>query len=228
MAIKHFIDELQKSERVEGELLRTIFVSLIASFATFALIYYLRLQHINNFIPRYGYFILFSILSYVLIMPAIRQVRAFKKFPCMTGMMVGMTIGMMSGMMLGFFVGAVSGMFWGSVFGMSVGIILGVWKGKCCGVMGVMEGMMAGFMGGLMGAMTAVMMYNDHLRSAGVILFVVCGAILIGLNYMLYTETKHEERQFSEGDFMTIILSVLFTAITIWMVVFGPKSPLFG
>jgi heme/copper-type cytochrome/quinol oxidase subunit 4 len=142
----------------------------------------------------------------------------------MTGMMIGMTIGMMSGFLAGFYVGATNGMFYGGVFGMIVGIVLGVWKGKCCGVMGAMEGLMAGFMGGLMGAMTAVMMYNDNLRAAGVIVFLVCGAILMMLSYMLYRETKDEERDFNEDHFFTIGVSFVLTIATIWMMVLGPRS----
>jgi hypothetical protein len=67
--------------------------------------------------------------------------------------------------------------------------------------------------------------YNDHLKAAGVIVFLICGTILIGLNYMLYIETKREERQYHEGDFITIFLSVVFTIVTTWMIVFGPRSP---
>jgi heme/copper-type cytochrome/quinol oxidase subunit 4 len=142
----------------------------------------------------------------------------------MTGMMIGMTIGMMSGFLAGFYVGATNGMFWGSVFGMGVGIVLGVWKGKCCGVMGAMEGLMAGFMGGLMGAMTAVMMYNDNLKMAGVIVFLVCGAILLMLSYMLYKETRSEDRDYREDHFFTIGASFVLTVATIWIMVFGPRS----
>lgn len=226
MTTKEFLKELQGT-RVEGELLKTIFLSLLTSFITLGLFYFLKLQYIDNFIPKYGFFLFFAILSYALVMPSIRQVRAYKAFPCMTGMMIGMTVGMMSGFLAGFYTGATNGMFWGGVFGMAVGIFLGIWKGKCCGVMGVMEGLMAGFMGGLMGAMTAVMMYNDNLKAAGVIVFIVCGAILAGLNYMLYKETKNEERTHTEDQFLTLVLSFVLTVLTIWLMVFGPRSALF-
>ena len=53
---------------------------------------------------------------------------------------------------------------------------------------------MSGFMGGLMGAMTAVMMVNDNLKPAAAVIFIVCGFIMAGLNYMIYNETKKEER----------------------------------
>ncbi|MGK0209422.1 MAG: hypothetical protein ACI83O_000699 [Patescibacteria group bacterium] len=230
MSVKEFISELQGREgkRVEGELIKTAFVSLFSSFVVFALLYYFVLQGTVVNLSQYYYFIFLSILTYALLMPAVKQVRAFKKFPCMTGMMIGMTMGMMSGMMIGFFVGASNGMFWGSVFGMGIGISLGVWTGKWSGIMGVMEGTMAGFMGGLMGAMTGVMMYNDHLRAAGVIIFLIGGSILIGLNYMLYIETKQEERQHYEGDIITVIVSVVLTLLTVWMIVLGPKSAVFA
>tara|TARA_Y100000034_G_C6804601_1_gene361176 strand:- start:577 stop:1017 length:441 start_codon:yes stop_codon:yes gene_type:complete len=145
----------------------------------------------------------------------------------MTGMMIGMILGMVSGFLAGFYIGATNGMFWGSVFGMFIGISIGMWKGRCCGIMGVLEGLMAGFMGGLMGAMTAVMMFNDNLKAAGIIMLIICGAILLGLNYMLFKETRNEERIFMENDFLVIFLSFLLTSVTIWFMVFGPRSALF-
>ena len=54
---------------------------------------------------------------------------------------------------------------------------------------------MAGFMGGLMGAMTAVMMLNDNLKLATVLVFLVSAVIMIGLNYMIYQETRSFERK---------------------------------
>lgn len=226
MSVSEFIRELS-GERVEGELIKTMFYSVLVSAITLGIVYYFKLKSMSGVVEEYGFYLFFAILSYALVMPSIRQVRAFKRFPCMTGMMIGMTIGMMAGFLAGFYVGATNGMFWGGVFGMVVGISLGVWKGKCCGVMGVMEGMMAGFMGGLMGAMTAVMMFNDNLKAAGVIVFLVCGAILIGLNYMLYQETKTEERLHKEDHLLTLFLSFALTVATIWIMVFGPRSVLF-
>ena len=225
MSTKEFFKELNGGG-VEGELIKTVFLSLLTSFITFVIFYYLRLRNIDGFMPKYGFFLFFAIVSYALVMPSIRQVRAFKRFPCMTGMMIGMTIGMMSGFLAGFYVGATNGMFWGGIFGMGVGIVLGMWLGKCCGIMGLMEGLMAGFMGGLMGAMTAVMMFHDNLKAAGVIVFFVCGAILLGLNYMLYTETKREERVHNEDHLLTLSLSFILTVLTIWIMVFGPRSVL--
>src|SRR3989344_2894200 len=136
MTFKEFAKSLSKNG-VEGELIKTIFVSLITSFALLAIAYFLKLKYIENFIPKYGFFLFFAILSYAIILPSVRYVRAYREFPCMSGMMIGMTIG----------------------------IFLGAWNGKCCGIMGMMEGTMAGFMGGIMGAMTAIMMLNDNLKA---------------------------------------------------------------
>lgn len=225
MSFKEFTKELGGS-KVEGELVKTIFVSLIVSFVTLVVLYYVALRNVDSFISDYGFYLFFAILSYAVVMPAVRQVRAFKQFPCMTGMMIGMTIGMMIGFLAGFYVGATNGMFWGGWFGTAVGILFGVSNGRCCGVMGVMEGMMAGFMGGLMGAMTAVMMFNDNLRVAGVLVFLVCGAILFGLNYMLFVETKGAERAKKEGYFFTVAWSAILTVVTTWLMVYGPRSVL--
>jgi hypothetical protein len=226
MTLKDFTKALN-SDGIEGELIKTIFVSLITSFIILAILYQTKLKFIENFIPRYGFYLLLSILSIAIVIPAIRQVRAFKTFPCMTGMMIGMTIGMMIGFLLGFFAGATNGMFWGGFYGTAVGILFGVWNGKCCGIMGVMEGTMAGFMGGLMGAMTAVMMYNDNLKAAAILVFVICASIIFGLNYMIYTETRGAERTHRESQFFTVLWSFILTATTTWLMVFGPRSVLF-
>ncbi len=169
----------------------------------------------------------FAILSYALIIPSAKHVNVYGEFPCMSGMMIGMTIGMVSGFLAGFYVGATNGMFVGGVFGMSVGILLGVWNGKCCGIMGVMEGIMAGFMGGLMGAMTVLMMFNDNLKLAGIIVFFILGIVLFGLNYMVYKETREVEKKNKQDEFFTIFWSLLLTALTIIIMVFGPRSVLF-
>src|SRR3989338_8540001 len=184
--------EFQKSlaeDGAEGELVKTIFVSLATSFAVLAVLYLFRLKYIENFIPKYGFYLFFAILSYSLILPSLRHDRAFKELPWMAGMMIGMTIGMISGFLAGFFVGSTNGMCVGSVFGMLVGIVFGVLTGKCCGVIGIMEGNMSGFMGGLMGGMTSIMLLNDHLKATSVIVFIISGVILVWLNYLIHKET---------------------------------------
>ena len=213
--------------RVEGELIKTIFYSLITSFAILGILYLVKFRYIDNFIPKYGLYLFLAALSYAFILPSVRQVRAYKEFACMSGMMIGMTIGMISGFLSGFYIGATNGMFYGSIFGMAVGVYFGILNGKCCGIMGFMEGVMAGFMGGLMGAMTAVMMLNDSLKLAGIIVFIISGVILIGLNYMIYKETKENERQIKEDYAFTIFASLILISITTWLMVLGPRSVIF-
>ena len=146
----------------------------------------------------------------------------------MAGMMVGMTTGMIAGFLSGFYIASTNGMFVGSLFGMVVGITLGVWNGRCCGIMGIMEGLMAGFMGGLMGAMTAVMLINDHLRASSIIVFIIGAVTLAGLHYLVYREMKESEF-LRKGDYLPIIfLNVLLIVVTTWIIVFGPRSPVFG
>jgi len=222
--------EFQKSlaeDGAEGELVKTIFVSLATSFAVLAILYLFRLRYIENFIPKYGFYLFFAILSYSLILPSLRHVRAYKELPCMAGMMIGMTIGMISGFLAGFFVASTNGMFVGGVFGMLIGIVFGVLTGKCCGVMGIMEGIMSGFMGGLMGAMTSIMLLNDHLKATSVIVFVIAGVILVGLNYLIHKETREIERRHRDSNLFTISWSFALTVITIVLMVFGPRSALF-
>ena len=225
MTLKQFSNSLTK-DGAEGELIKTIFFSLITSFIVSGVLYFFKLKYIDNFIPKYGFYLFFAILSYSLILSSVRYIRAYKEFPCMTGMMIGMTLGMISGFLSGFYLASTNGMFWGSLFGMTVGILFGAWNGKCCGVMGVMEGMMAGFMGGLMGAMTAFMLLNDHLKATAVIVFVLSSVIMIGLNYMVYKETREMERKHKDTELFFIVWSFILTIVTIWLMVFGPRNPL--
>jgi len=227
MSFKQFVKELDGS-RVEGELIKSVFYSLITSAIVFAILYFSRLKLIENFIPKYGFYIFFLVLSYAFIVPTIKQIRAYKQMACMSGMMIGMTVGMMAGFLAGYLIGATNGMFMGGVFGMTVGIVLGIWMGSCCGVMGIMEGIMAGFMGGWMGAMTAVMLIADNLKLASVIIFLVCVIIFLSLNYMIYLETKESERQKNEDQLIIIITSAVLISITLLIMVFGPRSGLFS
>ncbi len=226
MAFKEFVKELN-GDRVEGEIIKTIFYSLLTSFIFLGIVYFLKLKTIQDFMPKYGFFLLFSALSFALITPAIRQVRAYKEFPCMSGMMIGMTMGMVASFLSGFYVASTNGMFIGGFFGVAIGITLGIWNGRCCGVMGSMEGIMAGFMGGLMGAMTSFMLLNDNLKIAGVLVFAISAVIMIKLNYMIFTETKESERQRQEDHLFTSILTFVLIAITTWLIVYGPRSGIF-
>jgi len=214
--------------RAEGELIKSIFYSFIFSFGLLLLLYFFRLRYIEEFLPKYGFFLFFLVLSYSFILPSIKHVRAYRQFACMSGMMIGMTTGMIAGFLPGYFIGATNGMFYGVVFGMAVGISLGIWNGKCCGIMGVMEGLMAGFMGGLMGAMTSVMLLNDNLKIASVIIFLVSAVIMFSLDYMIYFEMKESEVQYKEDNTLIVFLSIVLIAITVWLMVFGPRSILFS
>jgi len=226
MSFKKFVKELNNNE-VEGELIKVILTSLVVSLVTLGIIYIFKFRAISDFNSKYLLYLFLACASYAFIIPSIYYVRSFKEFPCMSGMMIGMTIGMISGFLPGMFVGATNGMFYGSVFGMLIGIVFGVWMGKCCGIMGMMEGMMAGFMGGLMGAMTAVMMINDNIKIAAVILTVVSIAILLGLNYMIYKETRGAERKHKDDFLFVPIVTFILTILTIIVMIFGPRSALF-
>ncbi len=223
MTFKEFIKELN-GKKVEGELVKTIFYSLITSFIVIGVSYRLIFNNISDFIPKYGFFLFFSAFSYALLLPAIRQVRAYKQFSCMSGMMIGMTTGMIAGFMSGFYIGATNGMFIGGIFGVAIGGVIGIWMGSCCGVMGFMEGLMAGFMGGLMGAMTSVMLLNDYLKLATAIIATVAGVISLSLNYMIFLEMKENERQKEEDSFITIFITFLLILITMCLMVLGPRS----
>ena len=230
MTAKEFIGELNKNkgDKVEGELIKTFLYSLVVSIAILGIAYFVKLRYIDSFIEKYSLYLLLASISIALITSMIRQVRAYMNFACMSGMMIGMTAGMISGFNIGLYIGATNGMLYGSILGMLVGIFIGVWMGKCCGIMGIMEGVMAGFMGGLMGAMTAVMMINDNLKVAVVIISIVTWVILILLNYMIYKEMKENERQRKEDHTITILLTIILIFIVTWFMIYGPRSALFG
>ena len=223
MSFKEFLMYVNEEEN----LFKTLFISLLTSFAVLALFYFAGLKNAEEFIPKYGLYLFLAILGYALILLSARHVRIYREFACMSGMMIGMTIGMIAGFLSGFYIGATNGMFWGSVFGMGVGIFFGAWNGKCCGIMGTMEGIMAGFMGGLMGAMTSLMTLNDNVTYMGIITFIISGFILFGLNYMIYKETREIQDKKKESDFFIVFWSMLLTVITILVMVFGPRSALF-
>jgi hypothetical protein len=227
MTLKKFMKELS-GERVEGEIIKSMFYSFITSFFILLILYLVKFRFIEDFMGKYGFYLFFAMLSYSLFIPIMRQVRAYKEFNCMAGMMIGMTSGMIVGFLVGFYTGATNGMLMGSVFGSLVGILFGVWLGSCCGVMGFLEGIMAGFMGGLMGAMTAVMMINDNLQFATVFIFIVTTIILLGLNYMVYLEAKEVQREVFEDHTLTIIITFVLIVTTVFIMLFGPRSLLFG
>lgn len=227
MSFNEFVKELN-GNRVEGELIRTVFYSLLTSIITLTVLYFLRLKNIEGFIGNYGFFIFLAILGYAVILPAVRQVRAYKEMACMSGMMIGMTTGMIAGFLPSYYVASTNGMFYGAVFGMFLGIGLGIWSGKCCGIMGIMEGTMAGFMGGLMGAMTSFMLLNDHLKYASVIVLGISTFIMFGLNYMIYKEMKETKMEIKEDHYFTIFFSFLLTALTVWFMIYGPKGGIFA
>ncbi len=226
MSFNQFIKELN-GDRVEGELIKTILYSLLTSFILLGILYYFKLKTVTNFFPKYGLFIFLSALSYAIVIPAMRQIRAYKQMPCMSGMMIGMTTGMIAGFLAGYIIGATNGMFVGGVFGMVIGIIIGILTGSCCGVMGFMEGIMSGFMGGWMGAMTSVMLLNDHLNAASIIIFAVLSIIMISLNYMIYKETKEIKRESKEDYVLDILITAILISITTWLIIYGPRSALF-
>lgn len=221
-----FIDALN-DKGAEGELIKTFFYSLITSGIIAGIFWFAKLQFVDGIISRYGYYFFFATLSYAFLIPAIQHVRAYKQFSCMTGMMIGMTVGMIAGFLGGLYIGSTNGMFMGGVFGMTLGIMAGTWTGSCCGIMGFMEGIMAGLMGGLMGAMTAVMLLNDHLRTAIAVIFVITTIILVSLNYLVYRETREHDSHDKIHLLWSIMASAALTSITIMIMVWGIKSGLF-
>lgn len=203
--------------------------TLLALLILFSFSYLVLLKDISNFLPTYGWWIFYLILSVTSISIATWHFFAYKtKFTCMVGMMIGMTFGMQSGMMLGAIIGATNGFFWGSMFGMMLGSGIGIVTGRCCGVMGIMEGAMAGVMGGTMGAMISVMMFSDHLLWFMPFYMIINLFIMLGLSYMLYEEVVEGKNVISNPmDNVTVIsLAIIITGLIATFMIWGPTSSL--
>ncbi len=223
MSFNSFLKELN-GNRVEGQLVSTFLYSLIAGIIAILIFYLINSEVVRKDIL----YLIFAVLTYSFLALTLRQVRAYKGFACMSGMMIGMTCGMIAGFLPGYYIGATNGMFVGGMFGMIVGIVFGIWNGKCCGIMGVMEGVMAGFMGGWMGAMTSVMLLNDHLLFATIAISIVGWVLMIMLNYMIYFESKDREANGKELMLPVITFVFVATIITVIVITYFPKSFLFG
>lgn len=79
-----------------------------------------------------------------------------------------------------------------------------------------------------MGAMTAFMLFNDNLRLATIIVSLISTVILFALNYMIYIEGKQLEGKDIDGMFFTIVFTFVATTLTTWIMIYGPRSGVFG
>ena len=218
--------------KIEKSMIKTAFYTLIALTLIEIIAYYGFFRNIPEFFSKYGYYLIFLVISIVINATAIWHIKAYRHvFACTTGMMVGMTIGMTSGFSIGLLVGATNGMFIGSLAGLVVGMIAGSYVGNCCGIMGIMEGMMAGLMGGLMGAMTSIMTLNDNLAAFVPILMISIISIIMGLAIMVYEEEikKKSEVHYKGFEFLPFItVNFIITLALTFLMVYGPRSLSFG
>ena len=197
------------------------------------LAYWAFLVDLPGFARRVGPLLPYVLVSVVATAAAAWHLKAVRRdIGEAVAMMVGMTFGMIAGFLSGYLVGATNGMFTGSVFGVIVGCALGWYVGDCCAMMSRMEGVMAGLMSGVMGAMTAVMLLNDRIVWFTPFLLAVSLVVLSGLTYLVHKE--HRERQGIEvvfngrSGFLSFTVACFFaTALTVGVMVFGPKSVLF-
>ena len=207
----------------------------LAAFVTLTILemflYFGVFQSIPQFAQRYGWWLFYSNISIAALGAAAWHLYTYKTHvPCMAGMMIGMTVGMQTGMMIGAIIGGTNGFFTGSMVAVIAGVAAGVIAGRCCGVMGIMEGMMAGLMGGTMGPMISVMMLNDHLLWFMPLFTIVNVVILIGLMHMYLKEVvaPQEVSRRSLDGFTFVSMCVIATAILVAIMLYGPKSALFG
>jgi hypothetical protein len=193
--------------------------------------YYLFLNQIPNFLIKFGWWMLYLDISIVTIAGALWYYASYKGYvSCMASMMIGMTLGMQTGMMLGSVFGAVNGYFIGAMIGMMLGTVIGLITGKAS-IMGMLQGMMSGLMGGTMGAMITVMMYTDHVLYFMPFYMTINVAILAGFVYMYHDEVIKDNKEIVKkkiGLFAFTLLSVVVSVLLLMVLVYGPKSILFG
>jgi len=148
----------------------------------------------------------------------------------MASMMIGMTLGMQTGMMLGAVYGAVNGYFIGAMIGMMLGTVIGLITGKAS-IMGMVQGMMSGLMGGTMGAMITMMMFTDHVLYFMPFYMLINVAILAGFVYMYHDEVIKDNKDVIKTNvsiWLFLALSVIASIILLVILVYAPKSILFG
>ncbi len=213
--------------RAEAMLLNYALAGFIASGLALAVAYIVLFSSVPK-APAYVPMLVLAVLTSVAATYSYSNAKCYGKgISCTNGMMAGMVMGMVPGFMAGAIIGATNGMFIGSLAGMAVGIILGVKAGKHCGIMGAMEGVMAGFMSGIMGAMTSAMMFSDHLPEFLFIAFAICGAMIMGMSYLLNRETaKDENRGIGTSMLRFAATSAIFALGMAGLMFFGPKGPL--
>jgi hypothetical protein len=197
-----------------------------------AIAYFGFWKFIPSFLPKYGLWMLYLDISVATIGASLWYMYLYKtNVTCMTGMMIGMTVGMQIGMMVGIIFGAVNGFFIGSMVGMILGTIAGAIAGSNCGIMGILQGMMAGIMGGTMGPMIGLMMFTDHIKIFMPFFMLFNILILAGFVYMYYEEVVENRKDVVKRDidFVTLAsIGVIATAILLVIMLYGPKSLLFG
>jgi len=186
---------------------------------------------IPNFLGKYIWWIFYLDVSVAALAGALWYYASYKGYvSCMASMMIGMTVGMQTGMMLGAVFGAVNGFFIGAMVGMILGTIAGVITGRSS-VMGFVQGMMSGVMGGTMSAMITVMMFTDHILVFMPFYMIINVVILAGFVYMYHDEVIKDNKEIvkDEVDLATMIaICIIFTAILTTILVYAPKSLLFG
>lgn len=216
---------------IEKKILQTAIISLAVVF----LVQYIASFSLFSSVPfwqKYSVYTIYLALTVVATMITLWHLSAYKETVThMAGMMTGMTAGMMSGFAIGAIVGATNGMFIGSLVGVLLGMTIGAYAGKCCGIMGVMEGMMAGLMAGTMGPMISVMMLNDNLVYFMPLLVGSSLLIMGGLTYMMHKEEmlKKLPVKYASIEYLSFVtICFLLTLGISFLMVFGPKSYLFG
>jgi len=193
--------------------------------------YFGFLNRIPDFANKFGFWIFYLNISIVTLGGSVWYYVTHKGYvSCMASMMIGMTIGMQTGMMIGAVFGAVNGYFVGAMVGMILGALTGALSGKDS-IMGWLQGMMMGLMGGTMGAMITVMMFTDHVLWFMPFYTILNVLLLLGFNYMYYDEVVRDNKELIKNDidiFTFISACVIVTTILTVLMIYAPKSVLFG
>src|SRR3989338_1060579 len=197
---EHYINSLfDKKNEVEGKLILNATVSFIILLVLELIAYYGFFRSIPNFWSIFGYYLIFLLISIVLIAIAIWHVKSYgNNFSCMTGMMIGMSVGTWAGKCCG-----------------AMGVMEGMMAGLMGGLMGAMTSLMV--LNDHLKIIIPILVIASSIILIG----------LDYLIYK--ETTGAQIRKINKPSFSSFLtLCFIVTMIITWIMVYGPRSALFS
>ena len=98
ISFKKYLKDLGSKNRMEREMVYVAFGTFLVLAILELFAYYGFFRTIPDFFVKYGYYLIFLLISIVICGASLWHIKAYgDSFSCMSGMMIGMTIGMISG-----------------------------------------------------------------------------------------------------------------------------------